>query len=192
MTGLSGRDRRMLTIGAVIIGATLGMGRGIPRWRRHVDEVQDRAWKAALRLERFEEAIAGSDTTARELATAKAQLESIDAARLPGSDAASVGAALMTVVSDAAVEAGFRVNAVQSTSDSAGRSFVRAGVRANIEGDVLSLAELLDALENDSTLMRVRSLAIDQPLPGAASDHPEALRMELIVDGIGRRNPKRR
>ena len=43
---------------------------------------------------------------------------------------------------------------------------------------------MLTALEGGATLLAIRDLSITQPEPAAPSDHAEALRLEMTIEGL--------
>jgi hypothetical protein len=94
-------------------------------------------------------------------------------------------ATLSTLISGLAATSGLRVASFQLHSDTTGGApFHTVGLQAELTGDVSGLVALLRAFERGRPLIAVRSLAVDQSDPGAASDQPEALRVSLRVEAL--------
>jgi hypothetical protein len=68
------------------------------------------------------------------------------------------------------------------TSDTVG-VFVRVRLHGEFEGDALGLSRLLRAIETSRALLTVNTMAIGAANPGARSDRPEQLSLELNVSG---------
>lgn len=106
-------------------------------------------------------------------------------ALLDGDTPAAAAATLAGLVSGAASGAQVRMGAIQLRIDTTARgAFVRVGVRADATGDVEGITGMLATLERGPEVLVFRELAITQPEPGAGDDRPEALRVELVVEGL--------
>jgi hypothetical protein len=182
---MSARDRRVLVLGIATITLVVGGGRGLPAWREWY--AGSRASAAQLRgeLARAEESLRHSAVTRDSLAARKRRLVALLALLAGGETPQMAGAGLASSVASAAEAAGVRVGTVQVRPDSAGRNvFTRVAVRADVTGDVRGVAAFLGALEQDATLLAVRELVVSQPEPAAPADRAEALRVELLVEGL--------
>ena len=185
---MSVRDRRALTIGAAAIVGLTVLGRGLP---------------ALLSWERREAAIAekrGADLALARVQITRARMVQ-DSARahgarivalapllLGGDSPATASATLAGILSGAAARANVRVGALQLHADTATRGpFVRVGVRGEVTGDIAGVTAMLASLERGPTMLAIRELSITQPEPAVASDHMEALHVELMVEGLMQR-----
>jgi hypothetical protein len=187
---LSARDRRTLTRGAVMIGAIVALGRGLPAWKRWDTDTRFRATEAShdaavavagiRQLTAIRDSVAARTKRLDDLAPQLFEYKTTDEA----------SAALAILVSDYADEAAVKVSSTQprpTTGFSATR-FTRIGVRVNATADVEGLMSLLSALEGGTKLVSVRELTVTQPEPAAPDDRPEALRFELVVEGLAMRS----
>ena len=71
--------------------------------------------------------------------------------------------------------------------DSASRNgLARVAVRASGIGDIAGVTRLLQDIESGVPLLAVRELSITQPEPAAPDGRAEALRFEVLVEGLAR------
>jgi hypothetical protein len=107
---------------------------------------------------------------------------------LDGSSVASGGATLASLVSGAAATANAKLGSVHVKVDTAARgarnTFAHISARADLTADVRGLSRFLLALERGPTRLAIRALSVTQPEPGGASDRPEMLRVEVVVEGL--------
>lgn len=187
MMQMSRRDRRAAAVGVVVTAVTLLLGRGLPLWKRWVDEERDRAWQTQATAARMRALAASRSRLALMVAAASKDYLAL-APHLLGADTPpTAGATLLAMVSNAAVGAGLQIGSIQSTGDSAGVHFARVAVRGEASGDVEGLTTFLEALETGPVITGVRELSVDQPEPGAPNDQSEALRIQFVVEGIALR-----
>jgi hypothetical protein len=66
--------------------------------------------------------------------------------------------------------------------------YVRVSVIANATGDSQGIMSMLAELEAEIPVLAIRELILSQPEPGGPSDRPEAIRMDITIEGIAR-NP---
>ncbi|HEX2778573.1 MAG TPA: type II secretion system protein GspM [Gemmatimonadaceae bacterium] len=185
MPGTAPRDRRTLVIGALVIGALVLGTRGAPALVRvHSDMVRS-ARELEAEARRAQEAVAAAPVVAESLRARNVRYRALAPALLDGDTPAGAAATLAGLLSEAASAAQVRVGTVQLRVDTAARgAFARVGVRADVIGDVEGITGMLAALERGPEVLVIRELAITQPDPGAGDDQPEALRMELMVEGL--------
>jgi hypothetical protein len=185
---MSVRDRRALSIGAAAILGLILLGRGLPAllsWERK-EATRAQAQGAELARARVEIARARAvQDSAREHG---ARIVALAPLLLGGDSPATATATLAGIVSGAAARANVRVGALQLHADTASKStFVRVGVRGEVTGDIAGVTAMLASLERGPTMLAIRELSITQPEPAAASDHMEALHVELVVEGLMQR-----
>jgi hypothetical protein len=181
-----------LSLGALVIVATLVLVRGVPalggwseasvRSAREVVAEAGRAHRAALALPAL------SDT----MRVRSERFVALAPGVLDGASAATAGATLASLISGAAATADAKLGSVQVRTDTATRdssrvtrrAFARVAVRANLTADVRGLSRFLLTLERGLTLLSIDELSITQPEPAAESTRPEMLQIEIVVAGL--------
>jgi hypothetical protein len=182
---VSGRDRRALGIGLLAVGCIGGLGRGLPALQRWDEGARATAAESMRELRSLEVGAGLLAVMADSLAARRQRVDVLSSMVLDGSTPAEAGAVLADVVADAADEAGALVGAVHVRPDSSYRAgLARVAVRLSATSDVTGLAELLQDLEGGELLLAVRELTVTQPEPAAPNGTPEALRFELLVEGL--------
>lgn len=193
---LSARDRRTLLAGASVVGGLIALARGLPAWRAWDADARASAAELTAERVRAERSVAGERSTVRAFRERAARYVALAPAVVPGPTPAAQAAALGAIVSGAAQGAGLKLGAVQVAVDSAASgdarrraaapsAFARLRVRADATGDVKGITDFLLALERGPALLRVRGLAVTQPEPAAPPERAEALRVEVVVEGLG-------
>lgn len=181
---LSGRDRRTLALGVVTIATLVLFARGLPAlfaWQdgRTADAQRVAEQLAALRAGRNELPALRDSLRAR-----RAQLVLLDSALLSGPSPAGVAAALTSTLEDLADDNRVRVTTLQLHADSLPAfGLARVDVRVTGIADIAGLASFMRAIESGDPPLVVRELTVSQQDP--ASDKAEALRVDLVVAGIG-------
>lgn len=169
--------------------------RGVPAWRAWDAEARASAAELSAEVARARDAVAGSSSIRDSLNARMARLAVLDSVLLDGDASASIAAALAEEIAVAAEESGVRLGTVQAIVDSGGRLISRAGgrtgllrvkSRTDVTADIGGLAALLAWLEEAPPLLAVRELSVTQPEPGAPDGQPEALRVSLLIEGLGR------
>jgi len=183
----SHRDRRVLVIGGAIIAALFAVSRGFPAWRGWVTKQQSSAAEMTAEMARLDAAISMQRALKDSLRSRRSRLTELRAALLHGDSPASSAASLASLVSSAASDAEVRLGAVQVRADSAGKTpLTRVAVRADATGDIRGVTRFLAALEGGTALLSVRELSVSSPAPGAPDSQAEALRVEIVVEGLAR------
>lgn len=183
---LSPRDRRTLGMGVGIILAIVTLARGVPAtlaWRAHAVE---RARLVRDEVARATGLLARRRVVGESLAVRTARLTAAAPSLIGGTSPASAAATLTGLVSGAAARSGVRIASTQVIAGDTARTRELPVARARVDavGDVTGVTRMLAELEGGSTLLRVRSLSISQPEPAAPSEKAEALRVELVVEGL--------
>jgi hypothetical protein len=182
---LGARDRRTLVIGLLTVGSIVAVGRGVPAWRRWDQSARVAAADAVRELQAIEGASRQLPAMRDSVAAWRRRLDTLAVMVLEGESPAQAAAALATAVTDAADEAGMLIGSVQVRPDSIYKgSFARVAVRLSATADVTSLAQLLQDLEGGELLLSIRELTVSQPAPAAPANTPEALRLEILVEGL--------
>lgn len=181
---LSRRDRK-IAIAGVIVCTTLLLSRGMPGWLAWRAATRERAAEAADELARSEAAVRAQHMIRDSVAAGGRRYAALAPLLVGGGIKTSPDGILAGFVSDAAGEANLRVTNLQVQLDSATSStFTRVSVRTTATGDIRGLTRLLETLEQGPMLLAVRELVVSQPEPAAPNARPEALRMELRVEGL--------
>jgi Type II secretion system (T2SS), protein M subtype b len=185
--GLSPRDRRTLTRGAVVVIPLLTMGRGMPAL---IDWQRGRARDAADVARVAAQARLSSrllPTLRDTLNARRARLASLDSLLLTAPSAAAAAAVLASTLGELADSAAMRVASMQLRADSAvAGALTVVGVRLAGIGDVAGLAGFLRAVEGGDAPFVVRELSVMQPDPGAADAKPEVLRIDVLIEALVR------
>jgi hypothetical protein len=179
-------DVRTLRTGATLIALLVLLSRGLPAWRDWDNTARGSAADMIAEASRAE-AFARTLPMAREsLEVRRQRMEQLSPRTLEGGSAASAGATLTAVLSDAASRAGVQLGAVQLRTDSnSAATFFHVSVRADARGDLPSLLSLITTLEGGPELLTIREFSLTQPDPGGLNPQPELLRLELTVEGLG-------
>jgi hypothetical protein len=189
---MSERDRRTLLIGAGLIVALLALFRGVPAWRGRYERERTAATRLSLRAAEAEAAVRGSASRGDSLDARRRRFVALAPAILDGRTPAAAGGTLAALVSGAAAKAGMQLNSVQVRPDSAGPgTFTRVAVRVDATGDVRGVARMLSLLERGPEMLAVREISVTGAQPGAPDAQPEALHLELSVEGLALSRPAR-
>jgi hypothetical protein len=182
---VSTRERRVVLAGAATVFALIAGTRGIPAWLAWKEERFESAVELVAKAARAQTHVRDLEATLDTLERRRSRFEAL-APVLVGVGSPTAGAgALASLVSGAAQAAGVQLGSIQVRTDTASaRTMKRVSIRANVVGDVRGITALLLAIEQGPALLAVRELSITQPDPAAPDDRPEALQMELVVEGL--------
>jgi hypothetical protein len=189
---MSARDRRALSLGALVIAATIAGARGVPALREWSATSVASAREVVGEAERARRGLLGADALADTMRARSERLVALAPALLDGKSAATAGATLASLVSGAAAASDAKLGSVQVRADTAvrdssaaaRRAFTRVAVRASLTADVRGLSRFLLALERGLTLLSIDELSVTQPEPGADGMRPEMLQVEIVVAGL--------
>ena len=182
---LSSRDRRVLIAGATVIGLLLIVGRALPAWRRWQEGARAKADSAAGSLA-GEEAVLHAERAIRDsLASRRHRLDLLAPAWMEGDSPTAGGAALAALVSSAATRADLTIGTINIIADSIrGEAGTDIGDREPV---LPAVAEVVEIIDRGPARLVVRALSIQSTDPAAATDRPELLHAELLVEGAWRR-----
>lgn len=184
--GLSERDRRTLIGGGGIVIALLVLARGIPELRRWEEARASEAESSATAVGEMRGGIAALAALRDSTHARTARLAALDSSLISGVSPAAVAAGLASMLGDLADDNAVKVNAMQLHSDSVVKAgLARADVRVTGVADVTGLAGFLRDIEGGPALLRIRELSISQPDPAGGNEKPEALRVDLVIEGLG-------
>jgi hypothetical protein len=186
---LSGRDRRTLIIGAASIGTLLLAARGLPAWRAWVAASRTAAVERSAEAARAEGLVRVLPALRDSLAARNLRFLTLAPELVSGGSVNAAGAALASLVSNAAADAGVKLGAVQLRSRDVppGKpppSFVRIRVEGDVTGDIHGITHFLLALERGPVRLVVRDLTITQSDAVGAPDHAEVLHATVAVEGL--------
>ncbi|HVX41704.1 MAG TPA: hypothetical protein VHB25_19240 [Gemmatimonadaceae bacterium] len=184
---LSSRDRRVLAVGTIAIVVMLGGGRGLPRVRQWQGE---RVAEALALLDR-RTAVARAARTLPALRDSlrvrNARLAVLDSSLLHASTAYAAAAALASALDDIADASAVKVGAMQLRADSAqSNGMAHVYVRLTGVADVIGLGDLLRATDDGQMMLRLVEITVTQADPAAAEAKTEALRIDVLVEGLAR------
>ena len=185
--GFSAKDRKTAIFGIVTVGSLIGLSKGLPaltEWERvRVAEATDAMARASSARANVRMLSALRDS----LRSRRQQLAAIDSTLLSGTSSAAAAADLAASLDEMATHARLRVSAMQLRADSAPvGAITRVAVRVTATSDVAGLAAFLRATEGGDTPLAVRDLFVSQPEPASPATKPEALRIDVLVEGIAR------
>lgn len=190
--GVSDRDRRALTLGVLLMVATIAGVRGVPAIRQWSDTAVASAREVVAEAERARRGVLGANLLADTMHVRSERFVALAPALLDGTNAATAGATLASIVSGAAAASDAKLGSVQVRTDTAARdssggtprAFTRVAVRASLTSDVRGLARFVLALERALTLLSIDELSIAQTEPAADGTRPEILHVEIAVAGL--------
>lgn len=185
--GLSAKDRRTAVFGIVVVGTLIGLSRGLPAFRE---------WERTRVAEASELTAKASSARAsvrmlgvlRDSLRARSQaLAVLDSAMLSGASAAAAAADLASTIDELATASRIKVASMQLRADSAAAgALTTVAVRVSGTTDVAGLAAFLRAVETNDTPLVVRELTVSQSEPAAPQSKPEALHVDVVVEGLAR------
>lgn len=205
---LGARDRRTLILGAVSVGTLLLVSRGLPAWRRWVAESQAAAAEQRGEAARAQALVRTFPAMRDSLAARNGRFLALAPALLSSGSVNAASAALASLVSGAAADAGVSLGAVQfrtrespppadtarrgggsgsATRGGASRSaatFVRIRVESDVTGDIHGISRFVLALERGPVRLVVRDLTITQQDVVGAPDRAEVLHVTVAVEGL--------
>ncbi len=185
MAAITVRDRRTLVLGAVLIAALAAVARGIPAVRRWNDARQADAGTVVEQLALARRATRLLPALRDSLRCRNERLADLDSSLIVGSSAAVATASLASVLEDIADDAQVKIGALQMRTDTTTRpGLTRVAIRITGVADVAGLAAFMRAVEGGERLLAVRELAITQSEPGAPASKPEALRIDMLIEGL--------
>lgn len=182
---LARRERRVLVAGGVLIIGMVALSRGIPAWTAWQHEARAAAAELAEEVARAEASVRGLEAMVDSLEARKERFVDLAPLLIGVKSPAAAASSLTLLINGVAQAAGVRVSAVRVGQDSTVDAVLRrVRVSAELEGDVRGIATLLSTLERGPTLLAIRELAITQPDPASPGDRPEALGVQLTVEGL--------
>jgi hypothetical protein len=187
MPTLAARDRRVLVLGAGAIAVMIAGVRGVPALRAWSTASVASAREVVSEADKAERSVRGGEGLRDSMRVRGARFLALAPALLDGSSSAAASATLASLISGAAATADAKLGAVHVRLDTARVSrsaFARVSARADLTADVRGLSRFLLALERGPTLLAIRELSVTQPEPGAGSDRPEMLRVDVVVEGL--------
>jgi len=183
---MSQRDRRALTVGTIIISMLFLFAIGLPTFRSweatQLANASDAArdLSSVLRARRTYAAV--HDT----LVARQHRFAVLDSSLLSGASASGIAAALASRLGELADDNAVKITTLQLRPDTVvSNGLVRVDVRVTGVADVTGLAGFVKDVEGQKTPMVVKELSVSQPEPAASDAKPEALRIDLLVSGLG-------
>jgi hypothetical protein len=179
------RERRTILVASTLALLVLAPTKLIPAWRAHRGERHAATLELTAELVRAEASVSALPWLRDSLVARRERYLALAPRLLSGESPSAAGASLASLVSGNAQAARLRLGSIRMRSDSVALDrFAGVSVETELTGDIHGVSTLLHSLESGAALLRVRRLVITQPEPAAPSDRPEALRVELVVEGI--------
>lgn len=190
---ISPRERRTLVVGAATVTALLGLGKGVPAWRRWDGLTRAAARETMAEAARARASVERLGVVRESLDARSARYRALTSRFVAGETPATAAGALASVITEWAARSGLTLGAVSVRVDSAagapprssrGPSLARISVSGDAVGDLAGVTTFLGDLEQGPLLLAVRELALTQPDPAAPGDRPEMLRVEFVIEGL--------
>jgi len=184
--GLSQRDRRTLTVGLGVVLSLITIARGVPALRAWEGDRRAEAQAAAEQLAALRSGVGTLPALRDSVRARHARLAALNSSLLSGASPSAIAANLASALEDLADDNALKVTAMQLHADSvATAGLARVDVRISGITDITGLAGFLHAVEGTTTPLVVRDLSVSQPEPTASDAKAEALRVDMLVAGIG-------
>jgi hypothetical protein len=184
--GLSQRDRRTLTVGLGVVLSLITIARGVPALRAWEGDRRAEAQAAAEQLAALRSGVGTLPALRDSVRARQARLAALNSSLLSGASPSAIAANLASALEDLADDNALKVTAMQLHADSvATAGLARVDVRISGITDITGLAGFLHAVEGNTTPLVVRDLSVTQPEPTASDAKAEALRVDMLVAGIG-------
>jgi hypothetical protein len=187
---ISSHDKRVLIIGGVLVTTIVGGSHVVARLTEWSSSARASAASLVADFTRQDASIRALSLTRDSLVARRVRLANIDSTTLNGDTPALAGASLAELMSDLADATKAQIGNVQVRTDSSTRSiFVPVQVQVSVTGDLLAIMRFLSKLESGPKLIAVREVGLSvQGDQSALQGKPEALRADVIVEGLAR-NP---
>jgi Tfp pilus assembly protein PilN len=184
--GLSTRDRRTIRVGLLTVSLLLGVAKGVPALRHWEGDQKSEARAAAQQIASLRRGLAILPAIRDTLRARQDRLAALDSILLSGVSPSTIAATLASQLEDFADDNAVKVTALQLHADTAAiAGLARVDVRITAVADIYGLTGFLHAVESEATPLVVRDLNVSQPEPMASDAKPEALRVDVLVSGIG-------
>jgi hypothetical protein len=177
------RDRRTLVVGFLVVGIAWLGTRGVPTALSSIRSLHERSTAAMDRLNRARAAIAEEPVTRDSFQARARRLVGIAPRLVAGRTSAETSAALAALLGGMATRSKVRITRLELLPDSLSMTFTRCSIRLEAQGDAFGIGRWLAAMEEGTTALAVRRLALAASDPAAVGDRPEVLRVELVVSG---------
>jgi hypothetical protein len=186
ISALSQRDRRTLAAGAIIVSLLFLFARGLPALKRWELDQVSKASAAANGLSLLRVARASFTTLRDTVAARRKRVAALDSTLLSGASTSELAAALASRLGEIADDNAVKVTALQLRPDTiVSAGLARVEVRLTGITDVAGLAGLIRAVEGQETPLVVKDLTVSQPEPAGSDSKPEALRIDVLIAGLG-------
>jgi type II secretory pathway component PulM len=160
---LAPRDRRAVTLGAIVLLPTVAWSVAIKPYRHARAELAVRVAEQRQLLARERALLREGPGLARELRDATDALEAARIRLLPERDALAATGALVGIVGDAARRRGVLIESIESRgAERADGGLVNVRIEVRGRGDLEGLLRWLQTLETDPLLLRVDGLSVSR------------------------------
>ncbi|HEX8454916.1 MAG TPA: GspMb/PilO family protein [Longimicrobium sp.] len=186
ISGISERDHRVMVAGGAAIALILLLVRGIPAWRHWDEGTRDSAFGVRVESAQREAAVRALPAMRDSAAARRARLAALTPRVVPGKSPGAGGAALASLLSEAAGESGVQLGTMQISPPDSGvhTVFTRVRVRGDATGSLPGLLRFMEMVEAGPILVSLPEWAISQPDAGGPPDRPETLRMDFAAEAL--------
>lgn len=184
---ISPRDRRTLLVGALSVGAIVGVGKGLPALRTWEAAQVNAAVEMRQRLALTRRDAASLQVVKDSAAARYRRLMALRTVLVRAQSAEAAAATLASIVEEVADESEVDVQSIGLRPDSVARAvrgLVRVAVQLSAESDVTGLLLFLHGVETRRTPLLVRTLTVSQPDPAAPSSNVETLRFDVRIETL--------
>lgn len=190
MSGISTKDRRTLVGGVLAMGTIVAVGKGMPLWRDWDGDQRARARMSLSRVAELNRALLALPLMADSARGAELRYHVASGLLLIDDSPTIASARLAQLVSNIADDASVTITSLQVRPDTAFRDrFARVAVRLLGTGDIQTLVVLLEALDEQDTLLSVKELSVTPSEPAGPDTKPEALHFQILVEALATRPP---
>lgn len=183
---LSARDRKAVTLGSLVLVPALGFSLVVRPFLRARRELREQVREQRELLSREVDLVASAHALPAALDAAARALASQQGRLLPGHDALSASAALVSLIGDEARRQGVLLEAIESKPpEPVAGGLVAVPIEVHGRGDLEGLLRWLEALETGPRLLRVQQLSaarLDAGVPRGSGD-VETLILTAAVRG---------
>jgi hypothetical protein len=174
------RGRLVALTAALLVVLALG-ARGTVRYAALLRDLAQRTSSRLSLLAQAEAATRGAFALKDSLRSALLALEALGPGLMEGRTPMEASAALSGLVNLLAAHNRVRLTRVDHLPDSSPAFFQPVSLSVSAEGDLAGLAGILRDIEKSRQLLLLKDLTIQAPDPGAPSQRPELLLLDLTI-----------
>lgn len=183
----SDSDRRTILLGVLAITIIAAIGKGGPLVYQKAAAATANAVAISREADLNERLIASNVDLKARAHSAVELRERLERGVIPASNPAAAATTLVHLIDGFAATAGVHISSTNIRADSVfTASYSRISVHMYAATDIVGIERFLDRVENGSYLLAVKEMTITQSDPAADDRMPEALRLEIVIEGLAR------